>query len=138
MGDGASATSQQVQSASVCVNTAPSLNSDQGTVQSSRTAHKLSDCCQSKKNCGQLCVHILNRHKNPALRHKTYFNITTAPSQRLHEGMDVPIQINEICCSGTGLCSYRTARGIKVADDSPPKPIEANRGMQIRKLNQEL
>ena len=52
--------------------------------------------------------------------------------------MDVPIQINEICSSGIGLWSYRTARGIKVADDSPPEPKEANRGMQMRKLNQEL
>ena len=46
--------------------------------------------CQSKKKRSeQLCVHILNSHENPALRHNRDFNISTA--QRQHEAMQVSI-----------------------------------------------
>ena len=48
----------------------------------------------------QLCVHILNCHKNPALK---YFNIATA--QRPREAMQIFIWINDICSRDTGLCS---------------------------------
>ena len=44
-------------------------------------------------------------NENPALRHNRYFNIATA--HRPHEAMHVPIRINEICSSDTGLCSRR-------------------------------
>ena len=72
----ASAVSQQVQSASVHV------NSDQ---QVQVVSHK--------KKRKQLRVHILNSHKNPALRHNRDFNIVTA--QRPREAMQVFIRINE-------------------------------------------
>ena len=67
---GVSAANQYVQSASVCVNS-------QVTVQSSRC--KLS----VDKKCKQLCVHILNIHKNSALRHNIYFNIAAKCSMTL-------------------------------------------------------
>ena len=69
------AVSQQVQSASV------SVNSDQVTEQSRRC--KLSVA----KKREQLRVHKLNSHENPALRHNRDFNITTA--QRQHEAMQI-------------------------------------------------
>ena len=95
----ASIDSQQVRSVSVCV------NSDQVTKQSSRC--KLSDCCQSKRKCEQLCVHKMNSHENLTLRHNRYFDIENAKLERQHEAMHVTIQINEICSSHTGLCSSR-------------------------------
>ena len=67
--------------------------------------------CQSKKkrkkNCEQLCVHILNSHENPALRHNRDFNIATA--QRPSEAMQVSIRINKICSSNTGLVPIKNA-----------------------------
>ena len=67
--------------------------------------------CQLKKKSGQLCVHILNSHKNPALRHNRNFNITTA--QRQYEAIHGSIQINEICSCDQGVCSSRITQNIR-------------------------
>ena len=45
--------------------------------------------CLSVKKPEELCVHILNSHENPALRHDRDFNIATAQRQR--EAMQVSI-----------------------------------------------
>ena len=57
----------------------------------------------SVKKPEQLCVHVLNSHENPALRHNRDFNIATA--QRPREAMQVFIRITEICSRDTRLCS---------------------------------
>ena len=64
--------------------------------------------CRLKK-CEQVCVHILNRHWNPSLRHDRCFNITTAQSIAMH----VAIQINQICSNDSGLCSSRILSDIR-------------------------
>ena len=78
----ASAVSQQVQSASV------SVNSDQVAEQSTRCK---TASCQLKQKSEQPYVHILNRRKNPALRHNRNFHIATA--QRQHEAIPVFIDL---------------------------------------------
>ena len=91
-----SAVSEQVQSASVCVNT------DQVTVQSSW--YKLS--FEKKTNS---CVFISGTrilHEKRALRHSIYFEIAIA--QRTHEAMHVAFPIHKICSSETCLFSLRS------------------------------
>ena len=61
--------------------------------------------CPLVKKTEQLCVDILNSHKNPALRHNRDFNIATA--QRQPEAMQTSIWITEICSSDTRSCSSR-------------------------------
>ena len=89
----ASAVSQQIQSASVRV------NSDQVTEQSSR--------CR-KKTRTAVCSYIEQPREScsgPALRHYGDFNIATAQRQRKAMQVFIQINLNEICSRDTALCS---------------------------------